>query len=198
MNLSNRYSKHFAGYLPEGYYHVVLKVQYKNDKHNPVWDGCILGLDNKVIKSSPEDCPMIGASFGSKGDNKDYGGEYEDNYILTVLSTKDKETAIRFAEFFNNQSVESKFNFVEVGVKYWVEHDNSDFTLGVLNTKLNSKYEAVDFAIFDESKEEKKSTQTNIQKAAQSLIAKNAVKIKELEDELKSLRIVQQYLKKQR
>lgn len=195
MNLTNKYSKRFAGYLPEGYYHVVLKVQcenYENDEHNPVWDGCILGLDNKVIKPSPEGCPLIGSCFWNEGSSS------YNYYKLTVYSTKDEESAIRFAEFFNNQSVESKFNFVEVGVKYWIEHDDSDFTLGILNTKLNSKYEGIDFAIFDEPKEEKKSNQTNIQKAAQSLIAKNAVKIKELEDELKSLRIVQQYLKKQR
>ena len=191
MKFSAKYSKHFAAYLPKGYYHVVLRVEYKEEKckDNPVWEGCILGPDNHCIKSSKEGYPATGSAFWS-GQSRS-----EDYYKMTVVSFDDFEDAKDFVEVFDSYP-----DIIKSGAAELISHNKLDFTVETeySNTPKYNPPEFSWFAEYTEQSEEDKSTQTYIQKAAQSLIAKNAVKIKELEDELKSLRIVQQYLKKQR
>ena len=182
-NLDGKVSKHYGGYLPEGYYHVVLNVEAgKKDwesfgnEESGVWELCVLGPANNCIQQSPELAPAIGSHFNPGG--------FPKSYKLTVVSFKSHASAEIFREIL-------------IGKGEWKDYQISP-ELDFVTKKNQEDYITDSFTKFSDSLKKIKVNQTTDQQLVQSLISKNATKITDLEKQLRELRLIQKGLKKQR
>ena len=180
MDFEKVYSVYWAEDLPKGFYHVVLEVKYFDSFKNKeiigdVWKGCILGPDNTCVVTSKDHYPAIGSPFYSMGSGKDYR--------MTVASFKTLEDTITVKEFIDSETLS---NDLLDGAKHWIKAFDRDFTKNetYFNVRVNTTLNKVN--------------QTTDQQVVQSLISKNATKIRDLEQQLRELRLIQKGLKKQR
>jgi hypothetical protein len=180
------YSRYWAEDLPKGFYHVVVEVEYydayeKKTVIGNVWKGCVLGPDNKCIESSLDGRPNIGSFFYSGGEQKVYKMIIATfNNIEAAKSYKEIIDRTAHYDFIDNQLIR--------GAKFLIESYETDYTIDVsFNDKNNEIKETP-----------KKVNQTTDQQVVQSLISKNATKIRDLEQQLRELRLIQKGLKKQR
>lgn len=178
------YGTYWAEDLPKGKYHIVLEVEYydvyyKKKVIGNVWKGCILGPDNKCIESSLDGCPNIRSPF------HDEGG-FTKIYRMTVASFNTLEDSKVVKEFIDSETFSNK---LVDGAKYWVNKFGTDYTKNESFSNENA---------VQPKEAPKKVNQTTDQQVVQSLISKNATKIRDLEQQLRELRLIQKGLKKQR
>lgn len=184
MEFKDVYGTYWAEDLPEGKYHVVLEVKYvdsfkEKEVTGDMWKGCILGPNNNCIVKSKENCPGIGNAFHSFGSRSR-------TYRMTIASFDSFEDVKEVKEFIDDKTLS---DMVIHGAKYWIDKFGSDYT----KNESFSNENAV------QPKEiPKKVNQTTDQQVVQSLISKNATKIRDLEQQLRELRLIQKGLKKQR
>lgn len=195
-DLNGKISKHYGGYMPEGYWHVVLNVEETNpDKvykfDTTVWDLCILGPKNTCVEASPKNAPGLGAWFYDKTDFTQYKmtvasftSEASAQIFKAVLATKQDS-------YKADISIVKELDFV-TKVDSLTKQDSKESTK-FLGNQINSYWfdEAGYFTPYNWE-------QTETQRQAQSLADKNSAKITKLEAELKEARELQKFLKKAR
>lgn len=177
----NGYNVLNAADLPKGNYKLVIAVNIKSDWKktntlNNVWDLCILGPDNTCVERSLKGSPGIGSSF--------YYGHKRSDYTLTIY--------------------EGDFEFCQKMKKVLQATPKLHQELKKeLNDLFRSKITgtSIDYCWWEEFNtwpDDSPKLQTEDQRIAQKHVDLNKVKISKLEKELKDLRELQKFLKKQR
>lgn len=189
-DLNGKISKHYGGYMPEGYWHVVLNVEETNpDKvykfDTTVWDLCILGPENTCKKASPKNAPGIGAWF--------YNDTTFTQYKMQVASFTSETSAKVFRSI-----LEAKQGDYKADISIVPELDFVNKVDEQLEDKTKILGQHLDYCWFDDIVKDWNTSQSDHQRQAQSLADKNSAKITKLEAELKEARELQKFLKKSR
>lgn len=183
----NGYKVLNAAELPKGNYKLVIAVNSKSDWQktntlNNVWDLCILGPDNTCVERSLKGSPGIGSTF--------YDPKYGEKRSPFALS-------IYEGDFEFCQNMKKVLQEMPKLHKELKEELNELFRSKITGTFFDSCWweEAGEFNTWHDDTPK---IQTEDQRIAQKHVDLNKAKITKLEKELKDLRELQKFLKKQR